>query len=283
MGARRTIRQATAADEPALRTLLAAHDSDASDSETGVEGGYLRHLVANHRVLVSTEDERVVAFGGAVDTGRCRMLSDLFVQPGRLGQGIGRPLLARLLGAAARRATFASADPRALPLYVRAGMTPLWVNLYLEGPGRRLPDPASSITVRSAGPPELARLEAAWLGAARETDHAYWAAQPAADPFVVEQGGHPVAVGHARAKPNSRARVLDRLVVAPGADPVAAAIAGLVRAAHGGHVHACVPGPNPLLPILLDAGFRVVDQDQFLASHPDIVDPARLLPSPGLL
>jgi hypothetical protein len=73
------------------------------------------------------------------------------------------------------------------------------------------------------------------------------------------------------------------MVVRPGADPVGPAIAGLVRAGQGGRVHACVFGPSPLLPILLEAGFHVVDQDQFLASHPDIVDPARLLPNPGLL
>ena len=59
-----------------------------------------------------------------LDTGRARMLADLFVEPGRLGQGLGRPLLTALFEDAPVRATFASSDPRALPLYVRAGMTP---------------------------------------------------------------------------------------------------------------------------------------------------------------
>ena len=44
-----------------------------------------------------------------------------------------------------------------------------------------------------------------------------------------------------------------------------------------------VLGPNPLLPALLEAGFRIVDRDQFLASEPDLVDPVRLLPNPGML
>jgi hypothetical protein len=44
-----------------------------------------------------------------------------------------------------------------------------------------------------------------------------------------------------------------------------------------------VLGPNPLLPILLEGGFRVVDSDQLLASDPSLVDPERLLPNPGML
>jgi hypothetical protein len=44
-----------------------------------------------------------------------------------------------------------------------------------------------------------------------------------------------------------------------------------------------VPGPHPALPVLLDAGFRVVDRDIFLATTPDFVDPERLLPDPSLL
>jgi hypothetical protein len=34
---------------------------------------------------------------------------------------------------------------------------------------------------------------------------------------------------------------------------------------------------------LLEAGFRVVDRDVFLASDPAIVDSARLVPNPGML
>ena len=44
-----------------------------------------------------------------------------------------------------------------------------------------------------------------------------------------------------------------------------------------------VLGPNPLLPVLLEHGFRIVDRDQFLASDPALVDPERLLPNPGML
>lgn len=285
MTADRPIRAATRADLPALRAILAAHGEDEHPAGGGpdIVGPYLAHLVHHHRVLVAEEAGAVVAFGGVVDTGRCLALSDLFVRPDRLGQGIGRPLLARLLEDAPRRATFASSDPRALPLYVRSGMTPLWVDFYLEGPAHHLPDPISAVSVRSAGAEELAALEAAWLGSPRAADHAFWATQAAADAFLVEDGGEPVAFGYARARQRSPARAVDRLVVRPDADPVAPMLAGLVRAARGGMVHACVPGPSPLLPILLEAGFRVIDRDPYLASHADIVDPVRLLPNPGML
>jgi hypothetical protein len=111
----------------------------------------------------------------------------------------------------------------------------------------------------------------------------FWAAQAGADAFVLEEAGRPVALGYARDKQATTARALDRLVVRPGADPVGPAIAGLVRAARGGKVQACVLGPNPLLPVLLDAGFHVLDSDQLLASDPSLVDPERLLPNPGML
>ena len=282
----RTIRPAGPGDVAGLRALLAAHGNDGPVVPDGVDvvGPYVRHLVAQHRVLLTEEAGDAVAFGAVVDTGRCLMLSDLFVHPDRLGRGLGRPLLAALFGTAERRATFASADPRALPVYVRAGMTPLWVNLYLDGASALLPDPAPELAVRAMRPGEGATLEAAWLGAGREADHAYWAAQPGADAFVVEERGGVVAIGYARARQASAARALDRLVVRPGIDPVAPAVEALRRAGGpGGPLHACVPGPNPLLPVLLESGFRIVDQDQYLASHTDIVDPVRLLPNPGLL
>ena len=42
-----------------------------------------------------------------------------------------------------------------------------------------------------------------------------------------------------------------------------------------------VLGPNPLLPVLLDAGFRIVDRDQYLASERALgCRPEKLLQGP---
>jgi hypothetical protein len=211
------------------------------------------------------------------------MLSDLFVRSDRLGRGHGRTMLGELFGAARRRATFASSDPRALPLYVRAGMTPRWVNLYMEGPAAALPATPPALVARDAIRAECADLEQAWTGTDRRTDHEFLAGLPGADAFVVEDDGSPVAFGHAALKAAPEARVLERLVVRPGLDPVAPILAGLRRAANGVRIEGCIPGPNPVLPALLEAGFRIVDQDQFLATDGDLADPARLLPNGGLL
>jgi GNAT superfamily N-acetyltransferase len=287
------IRAAGQADIAGMRAILVAHGEDAPPlpGHPDIIGPYLHHLVANHRVLVVDDGAAggdrgggIVAFGAVLDTGRCRMLSDLFVTPSRLGQGLGQRLLAELFEDAPRRATFASADPRALPLYVRSGMAPLWVCLYVQGDPATLKPLVPTPATRAATAAECASLEHAWTGADRPIDHGYFASGPHADVFVVEdEAGEPVAFAYARAKQASSARALDRLLVRPGADPVAPIIAGLLRAGGGHDIQACIPGPNPILPILLDHGFRIVDQDQHLASHPDIVDPARFLPNPGLL
>jgi hypothetical protein len=44
-----------------------------------------------------------------------------------------------------------------------------------------------------------------------------------------------------------------------------------------------MPGPNPAVRPLLEAGFRIEERDTYMASEPDLVDPARLLPNPGML
>jgi GNAT superfamily N-acetyltransferase len=268
-----------------MREILVGHGDDGppAPGQPDVVGPYLRHLLDHHRVLVAEERGTVLAFGAVVDTGRCLMLSDLFVRRERLGEGHGRRLLGVLFESAPRRATFASSDPRALPLYVRAGMTPRWINLYLEGPAAALPVMPAAFAARRASPAECTDLELAWMGADRSADHQFLAALPDADTFVVEEDGSPVALGQARRKAAPDARVLERLVVRPDVDPLAPILAGLRRAAGGGRIEACVPGPNPVLPRLLEARFRIVDQDQFLASDGDIADPAHLLPNGGLL
>ena len=223
-----------------MRAILTSHGEDAPPSagHPDVVGPYLRHLVDHHRALVVDEGigtgepgGGVVAFGAVLDTGRCRMLSDLFVREDRLGRGLGRALLGDLFEDEPRRATFASADPRALPVYVRAGMTPLWVNLYLIGSPDRLPAPDPALATRAATAGECAALELAWTGADRAVDHAFSASQGEADVFVVERDGDPVAFGYARAKQVSDARALDRLLVRPDAEPIGPMLAGLVRAA----------------------------------------------------
>ena len=98
-------------------------------------------------------------------------------------------------------------------------------------------------------------------------------------------GGQVVAIGSARVRQHSTLRVLNRLVVHPdgGVDPVPATLAAIRRSGRGGGVVASIQGPSPVLRPLLDLGFRIADRDQYMASEPDLFDPARLIPNPGML
>ena len=278
-----TIRPATLADLAAIRSILAAHGNDGPVVIGDVVGPYIAHLIARGGARVARLDGTIVGFGAAIDTGRSVHLADLFVDPTRLGQGIGKPLLAAVLDGAERRTTFASEDPRALPLYVRAGMQPMWTSLYVQGASTALPPAPNTFRTESATGDRLAALELAWTGHDRRLEHAFWATMPDGDAFVVNDGNAVVAFGYARARQAVPIRVLDRLVIHPDAEPVGAALAALARAGRGGPVHVCLLGPHPVLRPLLDDGFRVADRDVFLASDPAIVDPVRLIPNPGML
>ena len=284
-GATWAMREATEDDLPAIREILAEHGTEGPILVADVVGPYLRHLLGHGRARVAVEGDLVVGFGATIDAGQAVHLADLFVRADRLGQGIGRPLLAEAFGDAEQRTTFASDDPRALPIYVRAGMRPWWASLYVEGPAARLPAPPSGLTIRDAGPEELAGIEESWRGHGRLAGWQHWAAQPAADLFDVLDGTEIVGIGDARARQASPVRVLDRFVVHPdaGVDPVPVTLAALARAGRDGIAVAAIQGPSPVLRPLLDLGFRITDRDQFLASDPGLVDPARLVPNPGLL
>jgi GNAT superfamily N-acetyltransferase len=278
-----TIRPATADDVPAIRSILAAHGNDGPVVVADIVGPYVAHLLTRGRTYVATVDDVVVAFGAGVDTGASVHLADLFVDPALLGRGLGRPLLAAVLAGSQERTTFASEDERALPIYVRAGMQPLWASLYVQGATTELPDLGPSFEIEPATGGELADLERAWTGHDRSADHAYWGSMADVDPFIVHESGLVAALGYGRARQAAPIRVLDRLLVHPDADPVATTIAGIRRAGRGGPVLVCVQGPHPVLRPLLEAGMRIVDRDQYLASAPDLIDATRLIPNPGML
>ena len=279
------IRLPTDADLPAIREILAAHGNDGAIVMGDVVGPYLRHLFVRGGARVAVEGDVVVGFGATIDTGRCLHLADLFVQPDRVGQGIGRPLLDAVFDGAPHRTTFASDDPRALPIYVRAGMRPMWASLYVEGPSERVTAVPPSIVCHDATPADLAAMERRWTAIDRSADYEFWATQPEVDVFTVRDGGDIAAIGTARVRQASAVRVLDRLMVNPDAavDPLPATLAAIARAGRGGVVLATIQGPNPILRTLLDLGFRIADRDQFMASDAGLVDPLRLIPSAGML
>jgi GNAT superfamily N-acetyltransferase len=280
------VRAATVDDIPGMRGVLAAYgDDDGPDAPVDIIGPALRHLLGRGSLVVAADrrDGTITGFGGVAWSGFSSHLTDLFILPDRTGAGIGKRLLAALYTEPGPRTTFGSDDPRAIPLYVRAGMAAWWPNLYLDGSPDRLPPTPSAIACHPAEVTELDALESSWTGFSRAGDHGFWASLPEARPFIVTVRDEPVAIIHARRRRRGEGRWIERAVVAPAVDPVEPLLAAFVHAAERGPIAGCVAGPSPLLPRLLDAGFRIADHDTFMASPGVTVDPARLMPHPGLL
>ncbi len=295
----RGLRAATSGDVPAIARVAAACDEPIETP--GVPGSpYAAHLLARGKVIVAESDGVVVGYAATVPVGTWHHVTDLFVHPAARDRGWGRALLAAVLEGEAAATTFASDDVRAIPIYVRAGMRALWPNLYLEGRAARLD--ATPLRVSPVTAAETAAAELAFTGMDRSADHAYWGTRRGAVPFLVLDGDAVLGAGcavHRRGRPG---RWLPHLAIAPHADaalvaaaavratarggPAAEAGTGAAHTSQGAAAHptsVCVPGPHPVLPILLEAGFRVVDRDIFLATAGATVDPERLLPDPSLL
>jgi len=277
------IRPATDADTAAILAIWAANGDVIPEGGADILTPYLAHLMGTGRVLVAEHGDRAVGFGAVVERAGVTHLADLFVLPDQFGKGIGSRLLAAVLGEATVRTTFASSDPRALPLYVRAGMTPLWPNLYLDVESSSLPPPTLALTCEPADAEQLAQLEQLWLGYAHTDDHRFWASLPGARPFAVLDNGRPIAAGHARSRRTGRDRWINRLVMASDSDPVAVLVAAYHHAAEGGRIGSCLPGPNPALRALLGARARIIDQDTYMASDPSLFDPTRRISDGGIL
>ena len=281
------VRPARAADVPAMAAILAANDEPMDWPDLPQLGWpYLEHLVARARTSVAIADEGTVGFGGSVTVGDAdvRFLTDLFVDPAGQSRGAGQALLASVLDGAVGRMTFSSTDERALGLYIRAGMRPWWALLYLEIPAGALGEADVGVETGVADVAETARWSAAWTGVDRTVDFEHYASLPEAAGSVVREAGAVAAVVWARReRKRSDGRWLDHASIAPDADPVRAALAVLREAAAGERLVTAVPGPHPVLPVLLERGARIAGRDQFCATDPALLDPIRVLPNPGLI
>jgi GNAT superfamily N-acetyltransferase len=219
---------------------------------------------------VALDDGAVAGFAGVARHGAVAQLTDLFVARDRRGGGVGRPLLEQALPRAGTRITFASGDPRALPLYARAGLRPLAPLLYLEGDPRGGTEPAAA--GGRSDPLAVAAADAAATGRRRGDvlallagAGAYALAGPAPGDYAIVR---PAPVG---------------AWLGPAAAGAAAlvAFAAAASAAHG-RVRLALPGPHPALAPLLERGMRVIDADTFMASDPRALDLERYLPEPDL-
>jgi len=217
---------------------------------------WIDHLLAREALWVDAQDGRAAGFAGVLADGGITHLTDLFVDPDALGRGTGKALLAAALPSGGARTTFASGDPRALPLYTRAGLRPLAPLLYLRG--------------GMAGGAAAERIPVEAVPAGR----------PGVLAFLRSVGAYGLRAGEGsavvRAVPG--AALLGPAVAS--ADDLLA-LAGAAAAAHG-EVKLAIPGPHPGLQPLLEAGLRIVDADTYMASEPGLDDLERRIPHPDL-
>jgi GNAT superfamily N-acetyltransferase len=272
------VREAVTADLPAVCDVAMAVDPPDEGAE--VEVGYYAYLIDTGVLLLAEAGGVVLGYAGAVDVAGSRHLSDLFVHPDAQGQGIGKALLDEIWTSDANavpRQTFSSQHSSALPVYVRHGLTPRWPLIYMRGNPAALPP--TSLTLRGIEAVDAAAVEQEWLGWDRTNEYTFWGGRQGARTFVVLDGHARVGVGCIKRTRMSHS--LSHLAVAD-----ASAMPDVLAAAAtwaGDELQVSVPGANRVLPVLLDAGWRIVDQDTYCASAPGLMDADLVLPHEGLL
>jgi GNAT superfamily N-acetyltransferase len=252
------VRPALDGDLAAIAKIALAN----GDTDAGSHSRYVSHLRGAGSFLVAELEGGVAGYCATRRIGGATMLCDLFVDPARHGRGIGGRLLNAAFAGVGERFTFASRDPRALPLYVRHMMVPRWPLLYLSG------QPGGSCALRSERVP-MAQVSVAELeltGNDRIADYTYWATVPGSTGLIVRDAGEIVAAG--AAGPDQ----LIHLASAESGDPVATLTAAL-NAFETGPVRLCLPGPHPALPFLLEARWRIEDCDHHMSSSPGLLSP----------
>lgn len=272
------VRIASADDLDAIVDL--AEIVDPPSHGLDVDRDYYVTILELGRLVVAETSGLVIGYGGAIPVAGTRHLTDLFVHPDGHGRGIGRGLVNAVWDSSVHdvpRQTFSSRHPAALPLYIRAGMVPRWSMLYLEGDPAALPP--THLTLRDLEVEEASDVEEVWFGWGRLAEYRYWASRPGARTVAVLEGETPVAVG---CLARSRARytllhlaVVDRSLMVGAICAVTTLVPDAVLLAIAGH--------SAAVPVAVEAGWRIVDHDVYCASDPELFDPERLIPHPGLL
>lgn len=267
------IRRATERDVEGVGRVSLATGQPAQDS--GADPRYLRLLLEQATVVVAASAGGPVVGWGATRMTPCgELLSDLFVEPASQGRGIGHLLLRELWpGApgAPGRFTFSSRHASALPLYLRAGLRPIWPLLYLSGDPRRLPRGGARVVHVDAE--AAADAERRLNGSDRRADYRYWARAPSGGGLLVHDSDRLIAVG--AGEPHQLSHL-----TCPSLGDAAIAATSAVSALGGSRVTLCIPGPHPALRVLLDHCWRVEDYDLAMTT-PDVDLPTTWIYSPG--
>ena len=285
------VRPATEADLTDVYDVFYEHEAgdDPAPPVRGEVPSFLRHELATGQMRVAERDGRIVGFASLITRGAVAFLAELFVRRDEQSAGVGKLLLRDILPADERtRCTLSSADPRALALYVRAGMRPGWPNVWLRSLTAslgELPRGGVEVVEAAAVDPELVWWDAAIGGRHRPEEHAYWTREGAV-PVWFERSGRRIGYGYLQTRSGSALWSRDAITVGPVGTETAGDAVDCVCAAvdqargRAEIVRLAVPGPHPALRPLLDAGLRITDVETFVSAVPtDFFDPARYVGS----
>jgi hypothetical protein len=236
---------------------------------------YLNHVLQTGTLYIAEEDGKILAFAGAITRGNISFLTDLFVLPSSQSGKLGRTLLQTVLPQDNLiHCTLSSSDPRALALYIRAGMRPWWPHyaLQFDRPTQAWSlAPDMEIIEADASDPALLRWDVKASGRQRPQDLQFWVREERAVPLWFRRQGQIVGYGYVRfgaeAQSNPQACTLGPM----GADTPEDATACVLAAVHWAvqravEIHIDVPGPHPCLKTLLERGFHIHSFDTLVSS-----------------
>jgi ribosomal protein S18 acetylase RimI-like enzyme len=254
---------------------------------------YLRHVLRTGTLLVAERQEKVIAYSGAVTRAGISFLTDLFVHPHHQSSNLGATLLQRAFPPDGLiHCTLGSSDPRALALYIRAGMIPQWpcFGLRLEPLASSRKLAPSDVEIGEAQPEDLQtliRLDAELSGRYRPEDHTFWIQEEQGVPLLFRRAGHVAGYGYVRLGGGTpwhpEACALGPIGAGSVEEAAACVLAAVEWAAERAKVIRIeVPGPHPCLAPLLERGFRLTFVDTFVTSAPEpFCDARRYVPSGG--
>ncbi len=244
------------------------------------------HELHTGRLLVADVDGEVVGFGATLTRSGVAYLADLFVTPPYQNRGIGRRLMEVLLADhSGALFTFASPDPRSQGLYEQFGMRAVEPYHYLDAQVDTLVPWETDVELLSADFADIVAIDDALTGRNRGDDLDY-AKTLGATWYLASR--HGVCVGAVAAvapvwwnpwHPQS-ARIGP--VMAHDAADIAAIMSSAISATAALDVDVVstfVPSSLSALPVLLRAGFEVVDTDLLMASDDTLIDRHRYLPT----
>ncbi len=236
---------------------------------------YLSHVLHTGTLYVAEENGRILGFAGAITRGNISFLTDLFVLPSSQSGKLGKTLLQTVLPQDNLiHCTLSSSDPRALALYIRAGMRPWWPHfaLQLEKPTRAWSLARDmEIIEADVSDPALLDWDARVSGRPRPEDLQFWVREERAVPIWFLRRGKIVGYGYVRFGAEAHTNPHSSTLGPMGADTPEDATACVLAAVHWAmqravEVHIDVPGPHPCLATLLELGFHIISFDTFVSS-----------------